>query len=161
MLAYDSSYYAWVTSQERKNVAWEGVNNPHTSSPILRPCSFPPLSFSRIKKCSLGAQVKMWKNLWKNSVYSLQLTHFYYPELFKPRFSSNLIVISSFPTHRPSAPQFPVRSLELSNMDVKSWKIICTKLAQQAANGPAWMPQALKPLLSMTYSVNWCVPYLI
>ena len=32
----------------------------------------------------------------------------------------------------------------LWGMKVKSWKIFRTKLAQLAANGPVWMPQALK-----------------
>ena len=38
------------------------------------------------------------------------------------------------------------KELALPSMKVKSWKIFRTKLAQQAANGPVWMPRALKPL---------------
>ena len=93
--------------------------------------------------------IRMGSPVWKCKSWKIfrtkvtQLAQFECPRHWSPSVSS-----ISWVGRIPFSDYWPSGVIRMGSpvWKCKSWKIFRTKVTQQDANGPVWMPQALKPL---------------
>ena len=90
----------------------------------------------------LSIKVKSWKNFRTKSAQEAANGPVWMPQALKPLGHIHFLGESLFLMFSLWAN----KELALPSIKVQSWKNFRTKSAQQAANGPVWMPQALKLL---------------